>query len=59
MTKGHWIYGEDDYGQDGYFCSKCGHFVRWNYTADKIDFIKDYSYCPNCDADMAKGGEAD
>lgn len=52
MTKGHWIYGEDDYCQDGYFCSKCGHFVRWNYPADKIGFIKDYNYCPNCGADM-------
>lgn len=50
--KGKWIYGEDEYGIDGYHCDKCGFFVPWDYTHKFIDFIKDYHFCPNCGADM-------
>jgi len=53
MKKCQWTYGEDDCGQDGYFCSECGHFVKWNYS-DDINFIKDYYCCPNCGANMRK-----
>ena len=55
--KGKWIYGEDEYGIDGYHCDKCGFFVPWDYTHKFIDFIKDYHFCPNCGADMR--GEQD
>lgn len=50
--KGKWIYGEDEYGIDGYHCDKCGFFVPWDYTHKFIDFIKDYHFCQNCGADM-------
>ena len=50
--KGKWIYGEDEYGIDGYHCDKCGFFVPWDYTHKFIDFIKDYHFCPNCGAYM-------
>ena len=55
--RGKWIYGEDEYGIDGYHCDKCGFFVPWDYTHKFIDFIKDYHFCPNCGADMR--GESD
>lgn len=57
MTKGHWIYGENEIGHDGYFCSECGCFVKWDYTDDDINFIGRYSYCPYCSTDMREGGE--
>jgi hypothetical protein len=50
--KGHWIYGEDEYGIDGYHCDECGFFVLWDYAHKFINFIEDYHYCPNCGADM-------
>ena len=55
--RGKWTYGEDEYGIDGYHCDKCGFFVPWDYTHKFIDFIKDYRFCPNCEADMR--GEQD
>ena len=55
--KGKWIYGEDEYGMDGYKCDKCGFFVPWDYTHTFINYINDYHYCPNCGADMR--GERD
>ena len=48
--KGKWIYGEDEYGIDGYHCDKCGFFVPWDYNHKLIDYINDYVYCPNCGA---------
>ena len=53
--RGEWIYGEDEYGIDGYHCNKCGFFVPWDYTHTFINYIKDYNFCPNCGADMRDG----
>lgn len=52
--QGEWIYGEDDCGQDGWFCSECGFFVPWyyQYYEKDIDFIRDYKACPHCLAEM-------
>lgn len=66
--QGEWIYGEDDCGQDGWFCSECNFFVPWyyQYYEKDIDFIRDYKVCPHCLAEMVtytgkdrdtKGGE--
>ena len=52
VRRGHWVYGEDDYGIDGYRCNKCGFFVPWDYTHKSINFIEDYHYCPHCNARM-------
>ena len=44
-----WIYGEDETGADGWHCSYCGFFEPWFYEfTDDIDFIRFYSFCPNC-----------
>ena len=50
--QGKWIYGEDEYGIDGYHCDKCGFFVPWDYAHNFINYIEDYNFCPNCGADM-------
>ena len=50
--RGKWIYGEDEYGIDGYHCDKCGFFVPWDYAHKFINYIEDYHFCPNCGADM-------
>ena len=50
--KGKWIYGEDEYGIDGYHCDKCGFFVPWDYAHKFINYIEDYNFCPNCGAKM-------
>lgn len=52
--QGEWIYGEDDCGQDGWFCSECGFFVPWyyQYYEKDIDFIRDYKVCPHCISEM-------
>ncbi len=52
--QGEWYYGEDECGQDGWFCSECGFFVPWYYTYYKndIDFIREYKACPHCLAEM-------
>ena len=52
--QGEWIYGEDECGQDGWFCSKCNFFVPWyyQYYEKDIDFIRDYKVCPHCLAEM-------
>lgn len=47
-AKAKWIYCEDEYGQDGYKCSKCGFFVPWFYDFEAINFINDYKLCPSC-----------
>jgi hypothetical protein len=54
IPTGEWIYGEDDCGQDGWFCSECGFFVPWyyQYYEKDIDFIRDYKACPHCLAEM-------
>ena len=49
-----WIYCEDDSGQDGYRCSKCGFFEPWYYNYASHDFIKKYQFCPSCGATMKK-----
>ncbi len=65
--QGEWVYGEDECGQDGWFCSECGFFVPWYYLyyENDIDFIREYKACPHCLAEMitytgkdrdAKGG---
>jgi hypothetical protein len=52
--KGEWTYGEDEQGQDGWFCSECDFFVPWYYEFYKndINFIRDYKACPHCLAEM-------
>lgn len=51
---GEWTYGEDECGQDGWFCSECGFFVPWyyEYYENDIDFIREYKACPHCLAEM-------
>ena len=55
--KGKWVYGEDEYGVDGYRCDKCGFFVLWDYGHNFINYIGNYNFCPSCGADMR--GEED
>ena len=52
--QGEWVYGEDDCGQDGWFCSECNFFVPWyyQYYEKDVDFIRDYKVCPHCIAEM-------
>ena len=53
--RGRWIYGEDNSGtgRDGWFCSECGHFEMWDYSADmKSAELNLPNYCPSCGADM-------
>ena len=52
--KGEWYYGEDECGQDGWFCSECNFFVPWyyQYYEKDINFIRDYKACPHCLAEM-------
>ena len=52
--QGEWYYGEDECGQDGWFCSECGFFVPWyyQYYEKDINFIRDYKACPHCLAEM-------
>lgn len=56
QRRGKWIYGEDEYGIDGYHCDKCGFFVPWDYAHKFINYIADYNFCPSCGADM-RGGQ--
>lgn len=51
--KGEWIYCEDDYGNDGYRCDKCGYHVPWDYSHKSIYFIEEYNFCPKCGSEMA------
>lgn len=53
---GHWVYGEDEDGVDGYRCNKCGFFVTWDYQHSHIHFIDDYFFCPHCKARMDEDG---
>ncbi len=58
---GRWIYGEDNLrsGVDGWFCSKCGHFEMWDYSADmKSAELNLPNFCPNCGAAMIEEGGA-
>ena len=57
VKHGRWIYGENEDGQDGIFCSECDHFVPWYYDYyDKTDdLINDNPRCPNCGARMDGG----
>ena len=68
--QGEWTYGEDECGQDGWFCSECGFFVPWYYLyyENDINFIREYKACPHCLAEMVtytgkdrdtKGGKED
>ena len=52
--QGEWYYGEDECGQDGWFCSECDFFVPWyyEYYEKDIDFIREYKACPHCLAEM-------
>ena len=54
QKRGKWIYGEDEYGIDGYHCDKCGFFVPWDYAHTFINYIDDYNFCPNCGARMTE-----
>jgi hypothetical protein len=56
---GHWIYGENEYGIDGYHCDKCGFFVPWDYAHKFINYIKDYKFCPKCNARMVELQESE
>lgn len=57
VKHGRWIYGENEDGQDGVFCSECDHFVPWYYDYyDKTDdLINDNPRCPNCGTKMDGG----
>ena len=48
VRHGHWVYGEDEYGIDGYHCDECGFFIPWDYAHKFINYIEDYHFCPNC-----------
>lgn len=50
--KGKWMYGENEFGNDGYYCSVCGNFVPWKYGEYDIDFIQEFFFCNKCGADM-------
>lgn len=52
--QGEWYYGEDECGQDGWFCSECNFFVPWyyQYYEKDINFIREYKACPHCLAEM-------
>lgn len=52
VRHGKWLYGENESGHDGYYCSQCGKHIRWIYGEENIDFIRSYNYCPNCGAKM-------
>jgi DNA-directed RNA polymerase subunit RPC12/RpoP len=45
-----WWRNEIKKGQDGYFCSKCGYFVPWEYKKHpkSDDAVKDIHTCPRC-----------
>lgn len=52
-TEAKWIYGENETGVDGWFCSECNFFEPWFYDfTDDIDFIRFYVHCPNCGRKM-------
>lgn len=51
MKFNEWTYMKDEYGVDGFGCTKCGFFVPWDYTHKFIGFIKDYRFCPRCGID--------
>lgn len=54
VEHGRWIYGENESGLDGIFCSECEHFVPWcyDYYDKSDDLINDNLWCPNCGARM-------
>lgn len=52
VRHGKWLYGENESGHDGYYCSQCGEHIRWRYGEEDIDFIRSYNYCPHCGAKM-------
>ena len=54
VRHGHWEFGENEYGDDGYYCSACHGHVVWKYDTESIDFIKEYNYCPFCCAKMGE-----
>ena len=54
-NRSRWIYGEDEYGNDGYFCEECGEHVKWDCQHDDINFIEKYEYCPYCGRKMDRG----
>ena len=51
-----WIYGENDSGKDGIFCSYCCQFVPWDYEYYKNpnELIAGNLFCPHCGAFMKK-----
>lgn len=51
-SKNGWTYGEDEYGQDGYYCPHCHKFIPWFYDKQDVDFIKAYKYCPFCGTEI-------
>lgn len=55
VNHSQWIYGEDEYGNDGYYCKECGEHVKWNYNTDDINFIEKYEYCPYCGRKIDRG----
>ena len=54
VRHGFWEFGENEYGDDGYYCSACHGHVVWKYDTESIDFIKEYNYCPFCCAKMGE-----
>ena len=40
---------------DEHYCNKCGNFALWSEEADGYYEVQS-NFCPNCGADMRKGG---
>ena len=53
-NKNGWTYGEDEYGQDGYYCPHCYKHIPLFYDKQDVDFIKDYKYCPFCGVEVGE-----
>ena len=52
-SEGRWIYGENEYGLDGWTCPECGHFILWDYRTPQQFTVKDLPVnCPNCNTRM-------
>lgn len=50
---GHWIYGKDWTGRDGWYCNQCRRFEFWDHSLDmKSAELNLPNVCPKCGAKM-------
>ena len=57
---GHWIYGEDWTGRDGWYCNKCRRFEFWDYSLDmKSAELNLPNVCPKCGSKMVEPSEVE